>query len=56
MAQYASQLSLEIFQMYIWSKFEDSTSCGYLETGLAYKMNVLLTRTKAHANANADAH
>ena len=34
MAQYASLLSVNISLMYLWSKFDDSASSGYLETEL----------------------
>ena len=34
MARYASLLSVDLSQMYPWSKFEDPISCCYVETEL----------------------
>ena len=39
--------------MHLWSKIEDSTSCGYLGTALNTTGECLPTRTKAPAHADA---
>ena len=53
MVQHASLHSVDLSQMYVWSEFEVSISCGYLETKLNSIGKYFLFRTNANAYIRA---